>query len=44
MKTKFGLGDLENDLLTSATSEWAQRFFSKNTFLELGVQAEKNEP
>ena len=40
---KFGLGDLENDLLTSMTSEWAQWFFSKIIFLKSGEQAEKNE-
>ena len=40
---KFGHGDLENDLLTSTTSEWAQWFFSKITFLNSGDQAEKNE-
>ena len=31
---KFGLGDLENDLLTSTTSEGAQWIFPKNTFFE----------
>ena len=40
---KFGLGDLENDLLTSTTSELAQRIFTKITFLKSGDQAEKNE-
>ena len=40
---KFGLSDLENDLLTSTTSEMAQRIFSKNTFLKSVDQAEKNE-
>ena len=40
---KFGLSDLENDLLTSTTSEWAQSIFSKITFLKSGDQAEKNE-
>ena len=40
---KFGLGDLENDLLTSLTSEWAQWIFSKVTFLKSGDQAEQNE-
>ena len=40
---KFGLSDLENDLLTSMTSEGAQWIFSKNTFLKSVDQAEKNE-
>ena len=40
---KFGLGDLENDLLTSVTSEGAQWIFSKITFLKSVHQAEKNE-
>ena len=40
---KFGLGDLENDLLASATSERAQWIFSKITFLKSVHQAEKNE-
>ena len=40
---KFGLSDLENDLLTSTTSEGAQWIFSKNTFLKSVDQAEKNE-
>ena len=40
---KFGLSDLENDLLTSMTSEEAQWIFSKNTFLKSVDQAEKNE-
>ena len=40
---KFGLSDLENDLLTSTTSEMAQWIFSKNTFLKSVDQAEKNE-
>ena len=35
--------DLENDLLTSTTSEMAQPVFSKNTFLKSVDQAEKNE-
>ena len=39
----FGLSDLENDLLTSTTSEGAQWIFSKNTFLKSVDQAEKNE-
>ena len=39
----FGLGDLENDLLTSTTSEGAQWIFSKNTFLKSVDEAEKNE-
>ena len=39
----FGVSDLENDFLTSTTSEWAQWFFSKITFLKSGDQAEKNE-
>ena len=39
----FGLSDLENDLLTSTTSEEAQWIFSKNTFLKSVDQAEKNE-
>ena len=34
---------LENDLLTSTTSEVAQWIFSRNTFLNLVDQAEKNE-
>ena len=38
---KFGLSDLENDLLTSTTSEGAQWIFSKNTFLKSVDQAEK---
>ena len=40
---KFGLSNFENDLLTSTTSEWAQRIFPKITFLKSGNQAEKNE-
>ena len=40
---KFGLSDLENDLLTSMTSEVAQWFFSKITFLKSVPQAEENE-
>ena len=40
---KFGLGDLENDLLTSTTSEVAEWFFSKTTFFKPVHQAEKNE-
>ena len=40
---KFGLSDLENDLLTSTTSEEAQWIFSKITFLKSVDQAEKNE-
>ena len=40
---KFGLGDLENDLLTSRTSEWARWFFSKITFLKLVHSMEKHE-
>ena len=40
---KFGLSDLENDLLTSTTLEVAQWFFSKITFLKSVDQAEKNE-
>ena len=40
---KFGLGDLENDLLTSMTSEVAEWIFSKNTFFKSVHQAEKNE-
>ena len=43
LNPKFGLGDLENDLLTSTTSELAQQIFSKITFLKSGDQAEKNE-
>ena len=39
----FGLGDLENDLLTSTTSEGAQWIFLKNTFLKSVDQTEKNE-
>ena len=39
---KFGLSDLENGLLTSTTSEMAQRIFSKNPFLKSVDQAEKN--
>jgi hypothetical protein len=38
-----GLSDLENDLWTSITSEGAQSFFSKITFLKSVDQAEKNE-
>ena len=40
---KFGLSDLENDLLTSTTSEEAQWIFSKITFLKSVDQPEKNE-
>ena len=40
---KFGLSDLENDLLTSMTSKGAQWFFSKITFLKSVHLAEKNE-
>jgi hypothetical protein len=40
---KFGLSDLENDLLTSMTSEEAQWCFSKITFFKSVHQAEKNE-
>ena len=40
---KFGLDDLENDLLTSTTSEGAQWIFSRNTFIKSVAQAEKNE-
>ena len=40
---KFGLSDLENDLLTSTTSKGAQGIFSKNTFFKSVHQAEKNE-
>ena len=41
---KFGLSDLENDLLTSTTLEEAQWFFfSKITFLKSVYQVEKNE-
>ena len=40
---KFGLGDLENDLLTSMTSEEAEWIFSKIIFLKSVHQAEKNE-
>ena len=40
---KSGLSDLENDLLTSTTSELAQQIFSKITILNSGDQAEKNE-
>ena len=39
---KFGLSDLENDLLTSMTSEEAEWFFSKIIFLKSVDQAEKN--
>ena len=38
------LSDLKNDLLTSMTSEEAQRIFSKITFLKTVDQAEKNAP
>ena len=40
---KFGLSDLENDLLTLMTSEGAQWIFSKINFLKSVDQAEKNE-
>ena len=40
---KFGLRDLENDLLTSTTSEEAEWIFSKIIFLKSVYQAEKNE-
>ena len=40
-KTKLGLSDLENDLLTSTTSEGAGYFFLKITFLKSEHQAEK---
>ena len=40
---KFGLSDLENDLLTSTTSKGAQGFFLKITFLKLVYSKEKNE-
>ena len=40
---KFGLSDLENDLLTSMTSEEAEWIFSKIIFLKSVHQAEKNE-
>jgi hypothetical protein len=40
---KFGLSDLENDLLTSTTSKGAQGIFPKNTSLKSVHQAEKNE-
>ena len=40
---KFGLSDLENDLLTSTTSEVAEWIFSKITFFKSVHQAEKNE-
>ena len=40
---KFGLGDLENDFLTSTTSEVAWWIFSKNMFLKSVDHAEKNE-
>ena len=38
---KFGLSDLENDLLTSTTSEKAERIFSKIKFLKSVDQIEK---
>ena len=41
--SKFGISELENDLLTSTTSEMAQHIFSKNTLLKSVDQAEKNE-
>jgi hypothetical protein len=40
---KFGLSDLENDLLTPMTSKGAQWIFSKITFLKSVNQAERNE-
>ena len=40
---RFGLSDLEIDLLTSMTSEEAGQIFSKMTFLKSVDQAEKNE-
>ena len=40
---KFGLSDLENNLLTSTTLEVSQWIFSKITFLKPVHQAEKNE-
>ena len=40
---KFGLSNLQNDLLTSTTSERAKWIFSKITFLKSGHQVEKNE-
>ena len=40
---KFGFSDLENDLLTSTTSEVAEWIFSKTTFFKSAHQAEKNE-
>ena len=40
---KFGLDDLDNDLLTSTTSKEAQWIFPKITFLKSVHQAEKNE-
>ena len=40
---KFGLSDLENDLLTSMTSEEAEWIFSKNIFLKSVHLAKKNE-
>ena len=40
---KFGLSDHQNDLLTSRTSEGAQWFFSKITFLKSVHSKEKDE-
>ena len=40
---KSGLSDLENDLLTSMTSEGAKWFFSKITFLKSVHSKEKDE-
>ena len=39
-KPKFGLSDLENDLLASTTSDEARWIFSKITFLKSVHQAE----
>ena len=39
----FGLGNLENGLLTSRISEGAQGIFSKITFLKSGRSNEKDE-
>ena len=40
---KFGVSDLENELLTSTASKVAEWIFSKITFLKSVHQAEKNE-
>jgi hypothetical protein len=43
MKTKFGLSDLKNYLLTSMTSEGAGWIFSKIAFFKSVHQADKDE-